>query len=91
MNVYYNGGVAFNMKLDEVSCLYFCDHFYKAFKKKQTIKGASILRSHPNEEVIAYCSSCHKKNCKICCQFESLSDSFFAEAKKNLNSTLSSS
>ena len=34
MNVYYNGGVAFNMKLDEVSCFYFCDHFYKAFKKK---------------------------------------------------------
>ena len=84
MNVYYNGGVAFNMKLDEVSCFYFCDHFYKAFKKKQTVKGASILRSHPNEEVIAYCSSCHKKNFKICCQLESLSDSFFAEAKKIL-------
>ena len=50
MNVYYNGGVVFNMKLDEVSCFYICDHFYKAFKKKWTIKGTSILRSHPDGE-----------------------------------------
>ena len=84
MNVYYNGGVVFNIKLGEGSCFYFCDHFYKAFKKKRTTKGASILRSHPNEEVVAYCSSCHNKICKICCQLESLSDSFFAEAKKIL-------
>ena len=84
MNVYYNGGVVFNMKLDEVSCFYFCDHFYKAFKKKQTIKGASILRSHPAENVIAYCSNCCKKIRKISCQLESLSYNFFAEAKKKL-------
>ena len=84
MNVYYNGGVAFNMKLDEVSCFYFCDHFYKAFKKKQTVKDASVLRTHPIEEVIGYCCSCQKKICKLCCQFESLSDSFFVEAKKIL-------
>ena len=51
MNVCYNGGLVFNMKLDEVSsCFYICDHFYKAFKKKWIIKGTSILRSHPNEE-----------------------------------------
>ena len=39
MNVYYDGGVVFNIKLDEVSCFYFCNHFYKAFKKKETAKG----------------------------------------------------
>ena len=84
MNVYHNVGVVFHMKLDEVSCFYFCAHFYIAFKEKQTTKGASILCSHPNEEVIAYCSSCYKKIRQICCQLESLSDSFFAEAKKIL-------
>ena len=81
MNVYYDGGVVFNIKLDEVSCFYFCNHFYKAFKKNQTIKGASVLCSHPNEE---HCSSCHKKIHIICCRFERLPDSFFAEVKKIL-------
>ena len=81
MNVYYNGGVVFYIKLGEVSCFYFCDHFNKAFKKKRTIKGASSLRSHPNEEVVAYCSSCHKKFVRSAVN---LSDSFFAEAKKIL-------
>ena len=83
MNVNYNSGVIVNVKIEEVSCFYFWDHFYKAFKKKEPIKSASVLRSHSSEEVIAYCCSCQDKIRKLCCQFESLSDSFFTEAKKN--------
>ena len=84
MNVYYNEGLIVNDKIEEVSCFYFCNHFYKSFKKREPIKSASMLRSHPTEEVIAYCCSCQDKVRKICCQFESLSDSFFMEAKKIL-------
>ena len=84
MNVYYNEGLIVNDKIEEVSCFYFCNHFYKAYKKREPIKSASMLRSHPTAEVIAYCCSCQDKVRKICCQFESLSDSFFMEAKKIL-------
>ena len=60
----------------------------KLLRKKKQQKVVSILRTHPTEEVIAYCSSFQKKICKLCCQFESLCDSFFCGSKKNLNSVL---
>ena len=84
MNVNYNGNGICNVKIEETSCFYFCNHFYKAFKKKESMKGASILRLRPSEEVIAYCANCKDIIFKICRQFEPLSDSFFIEAKKKL-------
>ena len=81
MNVFNNGDVMFHIKIEEVSCFYFCDHFYKAFRKKEPIKNASVLRSHPLDEVIDFCCSCciifavKSKACPIV---------FFNEAKKNL-------
>ena len=82
MNVNYNGNGICNVKIEETSCFYFCNHFYKAFKKKESMKGASILRLRPSEEVIAYCVNCKDIIFKICRQFEPLSDSSFIEAKK---------
>ena len=38
MNVYYNGTCFFNVKIEEVACFYFCDHFYKAFREKKLSK-----------------------------------------------------
>ena len=66
------------------SCFYFCEHFYKAFKKKESVKNASVLQSHPHEEVIAYCRECQKKIRSICSRFETLSDDDFNKTKKNL-------
>ena len=77
MNVFNNGDVMFHIKIEEVSCFYFCDHFYKAFRKKEPIKTASVLRSHPLDEVIDFCCSCQEKIRNICCKIESLSNSFF--------------
>ena len=74
----------FNVKIEEVACFYFCDHFYKAFREKKSIKNASVLQPHPTEEVIVYCLECQKKNYDICSKFDNLSERFFIEAKKNL-------
>ena len=35
MNVFVNGSVVFSLKIEEVSCFYFCSHFHKTFKKKK--------------------------------------------------------
>ena len=43
MNVYCNGTCFFNVKIEEVTCFYFCDHFYKAFRVKKSVKNASVL------------------------------------------------
>ena len=48
------------------------------------IKNASAFQSHLHEEAIAYCYECQKQIRSICSKFESLSDSYFNEAKKNL-------
>ena len=61
MNVLFNNRAFFNVKIEELSCFYFCEHFYKAFKEKKTIKSASILQSHPAEEVFGYCCECQQK------------------------------
>ena len=84
MNIYYNGACFFDVKIEEVSCFYFCDHFYKSFKGKRAIKSASVLQSHPREEVIAYCCDSQEKIRKICSKFDNFSDSLFNKAKKNL-------
>ena len=47
MNIYYNGACFFNVKIEEVICFYFCDHFYKSFKEKKAIKKASVLTVAP--------------------------------------------
>ena len=84
MNVLFNNRVFFNVKIEEASCFYFCEHFYKAFKEKKPIKNASILQYHPAEELIGYCCECQKKIQKLCSQFEALSNNYFIEAKKTL-------
>ena len=85
MNVNYNENGICNVKIEETSCFYFCNHFYKAFKKNESMSTfASILRLRPSEEVIAYCANCQDIIFKVCRQFEPITDSFFIEAKKFL-------
>ena len=84
MNVNYNGNDICNVKIKETSCFTFAIIFIRLLKKKESMKGASVLRLRPSEEVIAYCANCKDIIFKICRQFEPLSDSFFIEAKKNL-------
>ena len=61
MNVFYGGHLFFNIKIEDVSCFSFCEHFYKAFFKKELIKQTSVIQPHPHEEVITYCIDCKKK------------------------------
>ena len=87
MNIYYNGACFFNVKIEEVICFYFCDHFYKSFKEKKAIKKASVLQSHPRKEVITYCCDCQEKIRKICLKF----DKDKKQAEKKFNTVLSDS
>ena len=74
----------FNVKIEDVCCFYFCEHFHEAFFKKELIKQASVIQLLPHEEVIAYCIDCKKNIYSVYSEFDSLSDNFFNKAKKNL-------
>ena len=77
MNAFYNGSCLFSVKIEEVSCFYFCSHFYDPFKKKRSITNFSILQSHPQEEVIASCCKYKEKIRYFYPKLDSLSDIFF--------------
>ena len=61
MNLSRQGVFSFRMEIDETSCFYFCDHFYKGFKKNVKVKGASVLKWGLTGEVIGCWSDCRKK------------------------------
>ena len=71
------------MEVGSTSCFYFCSHFHKAFKSKVNIKRASILRK--SNEIIGYCSNCQDRIFrKLLGEYNSLSDTYFFEARKLL-------
>lgn len=85
MNVILNNlHSSFRIELDEASCFYFCERFYKAFKKKTSVKGTSILKQQSTREAIGYCAACWKKICKLFYGIETINDELFAKAKKLL-------
>ena len=47
-----NGVVSFQAELENTSCFYFCNHFYKNFKDKVRITGASVIRENRTKEYI---------------------------------------
>ena len=72
-----------SMEIDSTSCLYFCSHFHRAFKSKVNIKGAFILKK--SNEVIGYCPDCQVKIFrKLLGEYDSLSNTYFFEARKLL-------
>ena len=65
------------LKPAEFNCVYFCPHFYKAFKKNITIESAEVVESL--EEVVLYCKRCLKENIRKFVFSDSLSDAYFLE------------
>lgn len=82
MNVFYNGVIAFNVKMHKVGCFYFCPHFHQSFEKKQQVNQVSFLRDDSRNEIIAYCQSCKEKNGSFYFYLTTLSDSYFQGANK---------
>ena len=83
MNVSHHlDNCSFRVKIDETSCSYFCDHFYKAIKEKVRVRASSILKQSSTREVIAYCIDCQNSIRRFLHGFDRLSDEFFYETKK---------
>ena len=78
------GVCSFRIEIDETSCFYFCDHFYKAFKRKVKVKSASVLKQKLSGGVIGYCADCRKKICNYLLDINTLSDDFLNKARKLL-------
>ena len=84
MSVSDRDGFTFKIEIVETSCIYFHSHFYKTFKDRAKIKGASILKNHTIKEALGYCSSCQDKIKKCLRTYNTLSDEFFFETRKLL-------
>lgn len=84
MNVSLDNRESFGREVKETACFYFCDHFYKAFKDKVKVRGASVLKQTPSKEVIAYCSDCRKQIFRYLGNINTLSTEIFSEARKLL-------
>ena len=78
-----NGTCSFWIELENTSCFYFCDHFYKNFKDKVGIRGASVIKENRTKEVIGYCADCEKYLSKLL-KCEKLTKYFFFEVRKSL-------
>ena len=66
-------------------CLYFCSHFYDAFKKEKMIVGPVITRSPNLKEVILCCKFCITN---VLSTFSGLSKVFDNECFRKLNKLL---
>ena len=53
MDLFINGSIDFSLKIEEVSCFYFCDRFYKTFKKKQSTEEIAFLSVTHSKELLA--------------------------------------
>ena len=77
-------GYSLKIEIVETSCIYFCSHFFKAFKDKTRIKNASLLNNHLIKEALCYCLNCKDKSKKYLRNYNTLIDEFFLEGKKLL-------
>ena len=50
-----NGAYSFWIELDNTSCFYFRDHFYKNLKDKVRIRGVSVIRENKTKEHLLLC------------------------------------
>ena len=67
----------FKADIEEANCFYFCSHFYEAFKKFESVEGATLIEDHRLKEVIAYCGICREILLDKFYGFNTLSDDFF--------------
>ena len=82
MNVLLNGAVAFSVRIEKVSCFYFCPHFYQLFKEKHAVKELSTLRSVPENEIIVFCQPSEEKIRSFYVHIDYFYSNYFQEAKK---------
>ena len=75
-----SGEVRFLVKPRDYNCLYFCPHFYMAYRGK--IKVKKILFVTFRMEALLYCNSCLKEQIQKYVSFDSGSQTFFDEVKK---------
>ena len=78
-----NGAVSFWTEFGNTSCFDFTDPFYKNFKDKVRIRGASVIRENRTKEVIGYCADCEKYLSKLL-KCGTLTKLFFFEVGKFL-------
>ena len=61
MNVLNRDDFLLKVEINETSCLYFCSHFYKAFKNKTRINDATILKIIRQEKLCVIVQAVGKK------------------------------
>ena len=82
MNVVFDGNVVISLQIEEVSCYYFCEHFYDIFKIRENFeKQTAFLRDTQKNEIIAYCDSCKEKIRSFYFYLRTRSQNYFEEAK----------
>ena len=72
----------FRIELADTCYFYFCGHFYEAFMGKAEVRGATVVKEINLKELISYCSGCRKFLLEVFHKCDSLSDTFFLEARK---------
>ena len=77
-----SGEVRFLVKPRDYNCLYFCPHFYMAYRGKIKVKKISFAAFR--KEALLYCDSCLKEQIQKYVSFDSGSRTFFDEVKKIL-------
>ena len=77
-----SGEVRFLVKPRDYNCLYFCPHFYMAYRGKIKVKEISFTAFR--KEALLYCDSCLKEQIQKYVSFDSGSRTFFDEVKKIL-------
>ena len=70
-------GWSLKFDIDDITCFYFCDHFFKAFKNSSNIKNACTLKVHSSREILCYCATCNDEIKKLLDNYDALSDEFF--------------
>ena len=84
MNVSNRDDFLLKVETNEASFLFFCSHFYKAFKDKARINDTSILKNYSSREALCYCASCRNKSKKYLRNYDTLSAEFLFEERKLL-------
>ena len=75
-----SGEVCFLVKPRDSNCLYFCSHFYMAYRGKIKVKEISFTAFR--KEALLYCDSCLKEQIQKYVSFDSGSGHFLMKLKK---------
>ena len=70
------------LRPQEYDCLYFCHHFYEAYRNKTMIQKLTCIEG--GREALLYCDSCFKEKITKYTTQRNWSKEFFDDVKKNL-------